>query len=62
MTDASGPAHGSLTDSLAFQNKRIECKSIIATNIVESLPGVWGKGWGEWLFYELEGVLVIVGR
>ena len=44
MTHASGPAHCSLS---YVSEKIIVCFSNIATNIVESLPGIWRKGGGD---------------
>ena len=45
MTDANGPAYCSLFLSSRFRkdNCLLYCSNI-ATNIVESLPGIWGNG------------------
>ena len=64
MTDASGPAYYSLLLSSRFRkDDRLLYCSNIATNIVESLPGIWGK-WGEgrryWLVHELDSAFVII--
>ena len=41
--------------------KILVCFSNIATSIVESLPGIWGKGGRrQWLVHELEGALKII--
>ena len=48
--------------SLHFSEKMIVCYSNITTNILESLPGIWGKGGvkRQWLVHELESALVII--